>query len=962
MKLQNQYHENLKVFHVGTEPARCWYLPEEGNTLLSGCSWGFRYGESFLNIPAEFTEKKLDWETVPVPSCWQHTGFDRPQYTNVRYPIPYDPPYVPSSNPCGAYQRSFLLTDQDREKRQYLYFEGVDSCFYLWINGKFVGYSQVSHASSEFEITNFTVTGQNLLSVLVLKWCDGTYLEDQDKFRTSGIIRDVHLLLRPQNHVADFRVHTDFKGNTGYVRVDIARTAGNPHICCDLSFGEKHFEALKEAHSFTFEIPEPALWNAETPNLYCLTISVPGETIRRQVGIRTVKREKGVLKINGAPVLLKGVNRHDSDPYVGPAVTREHALRDLILMKEGNVNAIRTSHYPNAPWLPELCSRYGFYLIDEADLETHGTESIYYGDTNLIPEDRTFAPAILDRIQRCALRDCNEASVIIWSLGNECGYGVCLEQAAAWLKAFDPGRLIHYENLWMARKGSDFSNLDVFSGMYRSMDDMDSYFKKPWYPNKPYILCEYAHAMGNGPGDLEDYMQRMRRIPMFAGGFIWEWCDHAVYAGKTAEGKPKLLYGGDSGEELHDGNFCVDGLVSPLRETGSGYWEMKAVYRPVRTTLEKGKLMAENCLDFLNLRDFCSFRGILSRRGNILWEGEIPVPDCAPWKKAEISWPVPENPEEGTTLRILYTLNRDLGLLKKGHDLGFDQILLKKPRQILPEIHKGQVSIRQEDRNVYIDGKDFSYVLDSFTGLFTSLKKQGRETLKGPMTYCAFRAPMDNDRNIVKQWLDAGYDRLQSRVYSCEIRNNSICLDLSLAASCVRPMLALKLTWTVGADGALSCHMEGRRGEKMPWLPRFGLVLPLGKEEHRVSYYGWGPGESYEDKHHFTWLDQFQTDAMDMAGHYIKPQETGSRWGCYEAKVGHVAVTAEKPFSFNASPYSIREIQNAKHDFELPESSGIFLHIDYRMSGVGSGSCGPELYEPYRLDEMTFDWDFVLTI
>ena len=485
MILTPQYHENLSVFHVGTLPPRCWYLPcrEDGSLsgrLLSGCDWDFFYGKSVQEVPDSFPrEKQTGWDRVPVPSCWQHTGYDRPQYTNLRYPIPYDPPLVPSENPCGAYQRSFCLTEQERTKRQYLYFEGADSCFYLWINGNFVGYSQVTHCSSEFDITSYTVTGENLLSVLVLKWCDGSYLEDQDKFRTSGIIRDVYLLLRPREHICSYRVRTALTDEGAEVEAELTALSGNPEVSCSLRRGAESFPCEKTDRGFRFRVEHPVLWNAENPELYELVFRVPGEQIRQQVGIREISWQQGILKLNGSPILLKGVNRHDSDPFTGPVVSREHAARDLKLMKEANVNAIRTSHYPNAPWFPELCNEYGFYLLTEADLESHGTETIYGGNTNLIPRDPQFAPAILDRVSRCVIRDENQPSVLIWSLGNECGYGVCLEQAAAWVKSRDPGRPVHYENIRVADPDADLSCLDLYSRMYPPLSEVDDYLQHP---------------------------------------------------------------------------------------------------------------------------------------------------------------------------------------------------------------------------------------------------------------------------------------------------------------------------------------------------------------------------------------------------------------------------------------------------------------------------------------------------
>ena len=961
MKLVKTYHENFDMLHVGTEPSRCWYLPEEGSRKLSQCDWSFFYGKNYYEVPEPFPGLCRDWKALPVPSCWQHNGYDRPQYTNVRYPIPFDPPYVPGENPCGAYQRTFHLTKEEKQKRQYLYFEGVDSCFYVWVNEKLVGYSQVSHSSSEFDITDETIEGENVLSVLVLKWCDGTYLEDQDKFRTSGIIRDVYLLLRPRNHITDYRITTKLDGDTAHVMVDLTKVSGSPEITCSLRSGRKFFEPRETDQGFSFYVEKPRLWNAEEPNLYDLELKVPGETIRQKVGIRTVARKNGVLLLNGKPILLKGVNRHDSDPFVGPCVTREHAVRDLKLMKEGNVNAIRTSHYPNAPWFPGLCSEYGFYLIDEADLESHGTESIYHGDTNLIPEDNRFDQAILDRVQRLVTRDLNEPSVILWSMGNESGWGSSMEKAAAWIRDFDPSRLIHYENIWMAHEDADFSDLHVYSRMYRSIEDLKSYFADPAYPEKPYLLCEYAHAMGNGPGDLEDYMTLMREIPNFAGGFVWEWCDHAVCQGKAENGMPIFHYGGDSGEELHDGNFCVDGLVTPDRNPTPGYWEMKNVYRPARLSLENSQLMLENCMDFCNLQGTIRLQGKLERRGECLWEGEIPIPSCIPGEKAVLHLDFPENPQEGTTFMVTYLLQQEQPLLPSGFSLGFDQVIFKAPQIRLKELNAGEITAEEEGRFLILKGGNFRYTLDLFTGLFFSMTLSGEELLAGPMEFSMFRAPIDNDRNMVSQWREAGYDRIKPKVYSWKRKDNQIHLKLSLGAAALRPAMELDLVWTLGQDGEMNCELHGIRQEKMPWLPRFGLVLPLKEDADKVSYYGFGPGDSYIDSHHSSFLSAFTADARTMGYSYLKPQESGSRWNCYESRVGPFRVTAEKPFSFCASPYSVAELAETRHNYELPQSHRIYFHIDYEMSGLGSGSCGPELQKKYRLEKPEFHWKFRLS-
>lgn len=968
MKIANNYHETLKAMHIGTEPMRCYYQPltadgKPESRLLSGCNWNLGYYSSIADVPEEFAKVPLPLEELYVPSCWQNMGYDQAQYTNVRYPIPFDPPFVPHKNPCGAYQHILNLSDTDLQKEQYLYFEGVDSCFYLWINGAFAGYSQVSHSPSEFNITPYTNIGENLVSVLVLKWCDGTYLEDQDKFRTSGIFRDVYLLLRPQNHVRDFRVSTKLLENTAVVQVDLTELCGQPDVWCRLTGNDKSYEAERTENGFQFTVPNPVLWNAESPQLYTLEIYTNEEKIVQQVGIRQLCWEGGILRLNGKPIFLRGVNRHDSDPYVGAAIDRKHAIRDLQMMKEANVNAIRTSHYPNAPWFVELCNQYGFYLIAEADVEAHGTEAIYAGDTNLLGDSELFAPAILDRVQRCVRRDINQPSVLIWSLGNESGYGIGFEQAAAWVKNFDPTRLVHYENMWSAKPDADLHNLDLYSRMYPSIQSMEEHFANPDRVLKPYVLCEYAHAMGNGPGDLEDYMQCMLRHPEACGGFVWEWCDHAVYAGKTDDGKPILHYGGDSGEDLHDGNFCVDGLVSPLRNPNPGYWEMKNVYRPVRAERDRdsGEILLHNLYAFSNLKDCVEIHASLLRYEKCLAQWIVPAPDCAPGEKEKLVLPLTENIQDGTTLLLRYLSTKDAPSC--GKQLGFDQIILKAPKIQIPTCVCGTVTIRETDHFLTILGEDFSYTLSKHTGLFSSLCRHGKEYLDAPMTYSVFRAPTDNDRRIVSSWREAGYDRAYPRVYSCEWDNTGkIICNLSLTANAARPILRIKLTWTIGADGRLFCDLHGEREDFLPYLPRFGMVLPLPADNKQVSYYGYGPGESYVDKHQAAYLDVFTTTVDDMAYDYLMPQESGSRYGCYSATVGDITVFAENPFSFQASRYSVEDLTAATHNYALTPENQIYFHVDYAMSGIGSNSCGPELSPRYRLDETEPHWHFLIQL
>ncbi len=968
MNLVNCYHETVTALHVGTEPTRCYYQPctrsgEAESRLLSGCDWNFGYYSALEYVPEEFTRQWTAMETLYVPSCWQNKGFDRPQYINVRYPIPYDPPYVPDENPCGAYQRRLTLTGAEMQKEQYLYFEGVDSCFYLWINGQFAGYSQVSHSPSEFCITPYTHEGENLISVLVLKWCDGTYLEDQDKFRTSGIFRDVSLLLRPREHVKDYRVSTVLSGDTAQVRVELTALQGDPQVSCRLLGQGQTYEPEQAGQVFTFTVSHPALWSAENPALYTLEILTEQEKITQQVGIRQISWEEGILRLNGSPILLRGVNRHDSDPYTGAVVDREHVIRDLKLMKEANINAIRTSHYPNAPWFPELCNAYGFYLVAEADMEAHGTETLYEGDNNLVSDSEAFAPAIVDRVERCVRRDVNQPCILIWSLGNESGYGIGLERAAAWVKAYDPSRLTHYEHAHKAGPHADRKNLDMYSKMYPTTQSIDEYFADSTHALKPYVLCEYAHAMGNGPGDLEDYMQRMLAYPRFCGGFVWEWCDHGVYCGTTPEGKPIIHYGGDSGEDLHDGNFCVDGLVSVFREPHPSYWELKNVYRPIRAERDPdtGTILLHNLYAFTDLEGHMEVHASLCRNGDVLEQWTVPAPSCKPGEKKPLSLALPQTAEPGTTLLLQYTALTDIGFGPR--EIGFDQFILAQPRIQLEDCDGSGVKMTEDLLSITLSGEDFAYTLSKRTGLFTSLLYRGREYLADAMEYSVFRAPTDNDRFLLETWRQVGFDRAYPKVYDWKWEEDGkVTFHMALTSNANRPILRMDVCWMADSDGRLRCDLQAQREKLLPELPRFGIVLPLTPDNRQVSYYGYGPHESYADKHRGAYLGKFSDTVDKLSFDYVKPQESGSRWGCCWAAVGAVTVRADKPFSFQASPYSVKTLTQTRHNYELPRSDRVYLHVDYAMSGVGSNSCGPELLEQYRIREQAMDWHFEITL
>ena len=999
-----KYYEDPKVLHVGCEENRCYYMPlhsdgKESCRKLSSVDWKFAYYDCVEEVP-DFYKKDFEESSfvrMEVPSCWQMSGYDQKQYTNIHYPFPFDPPYVPDYNPCGAYVKYFELDREEAKKEQYLYFEGVDSCFYVWLNGKFVGYSQVSHSPSEFNITGKAKSGTNRLAVLVLKWCDGSYLEDQDKFRMSGIFRDVWLLLRPMEHVRDYTVTTSVDAEKRRARVDISlKTAGEPRVCCRLLDGE---EALGEvwvegAGRAYFDVDAPVLWNAEEPYLYTLIMDCGQEVIRQQVGIRTITVRDGVVMVNDQPVKFKGVNRHDSSPFTGAVVSRLDAMFDLRIMKEANINAIRTSHYPNAPWFPELCNEYGFYLIAESDIESHGAATQYQGSEegtySYFCEEPSYKEAILDRVARNVIRDKNQCSVIFWSLGNESGFGTNMEEAGRWVKGYDPTRLLHYESCHFEPEGheKDESMLDVESYMYASTQQIDEYFAAPG-EKKPFIQCEFVHAMGNGPGDIEDYMQQIYKYDGFCGGFVWEWCDHATYEGRAENGKEMFHYGGDAGEFPHDGNFCMDGLVYPDRRPHEGLYEWKNAIRPVRAQLldqKKGIVRLHNKLDFRDLEDYMYVLYEVKRNGEVLCEGTLDEVKAAPHGFVDIDLDLSGKVEairenvsswkELVHLKLTYCQKKRDKLTQIGHVYGFDQFALNVVQdQELPFQKKKEALLSETPFAFCIDGETFHYEFGKKEGNFLVMQKEGKPCIVSPVKWNVFRAPTDNDREIVNEWREAGYDRSMVKVYHAEAKQRqgivTVTCDFSIAALYIQPFLRLHAVWSINGDGEIHLALEGKRDVKFPFLPRFGLLFCLpgdppedmggegGPGDTKVSYYGYGPHESYQDKHRASHVDLFSTSVGKMHRDYIKPQENGNHYGCRFAQVGNFTATGKQPFDFNASEYTIEELTQKAHNYELEKAGYVVVCTDYKQSGVGSNSCGPKLLACYRLEEEEFCWEMM---
>lgn len=1002
-----RYYENLSVLHENTMPARAYYIPasrrmdnlvehrEESDRmqLLNG-TWKFQYFNSIYDIQDSFFEKNYDTENfdeIQVPSVWQMAGYDTHQYTNIRYPFPFDPPYVPQDIPCGAYVHTFEYSRDEKAPKSFLNFEGVDSCFYVWINGSYIGYSQVSHMTSEFDVTDVLQDGTNTVAVLVMKWCDGSYLEDQDKFRMSGIFRDVYILKRPKQAISDYHIKTRIEDMLAKVEIEMKFYSPlNVKISIeDRNGAVVALGSIAEEGTAVLEIASPELWNTENPYLYKLILETENEVIVDHIALRKIEIKDQVIYLNGQKIKFRGVNRHDSDPVTGFTINPEQITTDLTLMKQHNFNAIRSSHYPNAPFFYEMCDKYGFMVIDEADIEAHGPFMIYRKeDTDYnrfkrwnekIADDPVWEEAIVDRVKLMVERDKNRFCIVMWSMGNESAYGCNFEKALEWTKNFDPDRITQYESARYRNYDEtyDYSNLDVYSRMYPALSEIQEYLDKDG--SKPFLLVEYCHSMGNGPGDFEDYFQMIQDNDKMCGGFVWEWCDHAIAHGTAENGKTIYAYGGDHGEEIHDGNFCMDGLVYPDRTVHTGLLEYKNVYRPARVISydkENGELVLHNYMDFDDLKDYVKISYELTQDGLVISKGKLPEVSAAPHSEGKINLKI-NVPESGKCyLKFIYHLKKELPLLDEDHILGFDEIEVSKDGAKCKLAEKwlqktavdSELQVNENDTQIHIKGREFAYTIDKRTALFTEMKFAGREYLNHPMELNIWRAPTDNDMYIKYEWKKAHYDKAYTRAYTTEVVQGKhgvkITSHTSVVAETVQKILDVTITWKIEAAGKIDADIAVTKDDEFPDLPRFGVRMFLNKKLSAVRYFGMGPQESYCDKHQAASHGLYRADVGDLHEDYIRPQENGSHYDCEYVELNNsrygIVASAEKAFSFNASYYTQEELEKKTHNYELAESDSVVLCVDYALNGIGSNSCGPVVLDQYRFNDVLFRFQFTL--
>ncbi len=982
-------YEDQKATSFGRLTPRSYYIPEGAATytLLNG-EFDFCYhkdGDRVDILNVECTDR------IQVPSTWQNAGYECPNYCNVDYPHPVDPPFVPMVNPMGIYEKKISVSGKGRT---YLVLEGVSSIAEIYLNGVYVGMTQGSHLQAEFDLTDYVSAGENILRIAVRKWCAGSYLEDQDFFRCNGIFRDIYLLERPEGHIVDIDIRTQ---NNGLIKITTAPQTKLTLFDQDRVISVAETDEVGKAF---IKVKEPTLWNAEKPYLYTLLLEKAGEIVEQSIGFREISiNDENAVCLNGTPIKFKGVNHHDTTPHAGWVMTEEELLCDLRLMKELNINTVRTAHYPPTPKFLQMCDELGFYVVLETDLESHGfvrrdlnrkVGGFDMEDPIWPCNDPAWKNEFVERMVRAYERDKNHPSIVMWSTGNESGHGPNHIAMIEFLKVQKDGRLIHCEDAsrafsvrrknlekaernyriaellqenqevaalelvdaqkWYKKAKEDAGRTDVYSRMYLSPSSLER--KAAGEVNQPIFLCEYAHAMGNGPGGIWSYTDLMYRYPSFIGGCIWEWADHAVYSDGA------YRYGGDFPEEqTHDGNFCCDGIVFPDRSLKAGSMDIKEAYAPFRCGWEGGVLEIKNLFDFTSFEE-CELQWQIRADDRVVQKGVFELktnPHCAESLKIEIpraEW------KFGIFLDVL--------LYKDGKRLGtYHQRLTKE----LPDFSAqgAPLNLREENGYIYAKGADFCYRLAPQTAMFDSIIIDGVEKLSSPMNLTTYRAYIDNERKERDHWekrgINKGAENLNcqfNHVYDMAINENVVRAEISLAGISRTPYFRGVLEYTFFEDGAVNIKVKGAIKENCYWLQRFGFELSLAEENLPFDYFGRGPMENYVDLYHHTLANRYHSEAKEEYVPYIRPQEHGNHIEVQELNIAGLTFSGAPMFECNVSIYDTATLNRAEHTDELISDGNTHLRLDYKNSGIGSGSCGPRPDVCDRLSEKEIE--FALTM
>ena len=956
--------------------------------------WKFNYREDpYFNEPEGFKDINFDhslWDNIKVPGYWQLQGYGRPNYTDLSYEIPINPPRVPTKNPTGYYVTYFYVDESWINEEVLLRFDGVDSAFHIWINGEEVGYSQGSRLTSEFSISKYLKEGKNLLSVKVYKWSDGTYLEDQDMWWLSGIFRDVALIKRPKFQIRDCFVKAtlDESYNNGILSLQVELTnilsqdkrgsleiclldRNNRHMLCkeiyDIEIKEGGTSLVEE----TFIIDKPLKWSAEEPNLYNLLITLIDEKGRivecvpQRIGFRKIEVKEGLMLLNGKDILFRGVNLHDHHEYMGRVYNLSLMKKDILMMKENNINAVRTSHYPKSSEFYELCDIYGLYVMDETDLETHGFEII--GNISTLSDDSSWKNSYLDRIERMVERDKNHPSIIMWSLGNESGFGCNFKSMADFCHRRDDSRLVHYE------EDREAEVSDVVSTMYSWYERLIEHGEKK-NMDKPHILCEYAHAMGNGPGGLREYQDLFYKYKRLQGGFVWEWLEHGIKR-KNNEGVEYYAYGGDFKDFPNGYNFCMDGLVRADRTITPGLLEYKKIIQPVDIRLkdiDSKEFIIKNLYDFLDLSHLEMKFNVFCDE-NMVDSGIVNIPEILPYEERLISIPfeLPFKTLNNSSyyLNISFVLKEDCIWGNRGHEVAKEQFIIPIDNKVrvIPEDNI-RVNAYEREGILNIESSYFSLGFDLCSGSFERWVYKGESIISKGSRTNLWRATIDNDMNLVKEWKKVYMNLLREEVEESYWRREENHIVINIITYMSPPTYDFgyyfNYEYKVYGDGHILLSLKGRPKGTLPkMIPRIGITMGINKDFDNVCWNGRGPGESYSDSKENNFLGVYASKVKDMFENYSYPQENGNRtdvkWMGLYSDLGLGFIVKGQDFNFSTHYYTVEDIDNAKHTYDLKPRDFITLNLDYKQNGLGSNSCGQDQLPDHRLTSEEFTMSLI---
>lgn len=965
--------------------------------------WKFSWVAKPADRPMDFYKIDYDvsdWDDIEVPNSWQLQGYGQPIYTNVQEPfVDPDPPRPPrDNNPVGSYRRSFKISDEWREGEIFVHFDGVKSAFFVWVNGKKVGYSQGSMTPAEFNITQYVKKGLNTISVQVFRWSDAAYIEDQDFWRLSGIYRDVYLMHVPETHIRHYKAIAGLKSDYATGRLDLSSHVKNysresraltlqgqlfddsenivaefPQIELSLAAGEE-----KELNN-SIELTQVRKWSAEIPNLYTLVLTLADsnneaiEYISTRVGFRSVELRDGQMLVNGEAIIIKGVNRHEHDPIKGRTVSEESMIADIKLMKQFNVNAVRTSHYPNHPRWYELCDEFGLYLYDEANLESHA----FWSKFTLDP---TWEKAFLERAQRMVLRDINHPSIIVWSLGNEAGYGPNHDVMADWIRAYDPSRLIHYEGKEPGY-GPLPNHYDIIANMYPSVELMIKLHDEN--PERPVILCEYSHAMGNSNGNIFKYWDAIYKYPRIQGAFIWDWVDQGLL--RTDENGSYYVYGGDFGEVLHDGNFCINGVVSPDRQPHPGLYEIKYHMQNVKVSWDgkdPNKFMIENRHFFQNL-DHLAGEWELLEDGVSVAGGTLGTLNISPGGTEALELPVftksrKKRSDHEYAVNFRFKLKAATPWAPEGHIVANDQFLIQEHAQLLSNSISSSsfshLKIDQTEKLLTVGAGSCRFGFDLEAGVFRSIQVNNNEMLSAPFSHNIWRAPTDNDEggdasSFAQRWLNAGYHDLKREVVSVKV-DKRIRQALKIRVQERYPAqtgdITTRITYTIFGNGDLHVDTQTDISPLLPVLPKIGMSFKMPENYANIRWYGRGPHESYVDRKQGAPLGIYHGSVADQYHAYVRPQENGNktdvRWGVvYNPQGQGVIVYGMHSIDFSAHHYTLENLTQATHTYQIQNSGPVTVNIDQKLMGLGGDdSWNPRTHDEYLIHPNTYNYSFIL--